>query len=161
MVSVFAITIAAVCVCALCWRCGRRQANGCSSTMASPHRVLCSERDWAIAAGHRPATTGAPRRAACLPADGARRREQETRGAGRARVLTPRPHCSARLLFAAEKAPDAGSCPGHVGVPKQYVKNSVLNDSLHICKKHVVKKTCPCARGGSQQFGAQWSAASS
>ena len=78
------------------------------SQVPSDHRVisvLCSERDWAIAAGLRPATTGAPRRAACLPADGARRREQETRGASAHGFSThPRAHCSLPVCLCSRKS---------------------------------------------------------
>ena len=93
----------------------------------SDHRVisvLCIERDCALAAGLRPATTGAPRRAACLPADrrGPQARTGDARGGGAHGVLTPRPHCSARR-FGAEKAPDAGSCPGHVVVWKKSIRS--------------------------------------
>jgi hypothetical protein len=96
------------------------------SQVPSDHRVisvLCSERDWAIAAG--PACNDrrpAPRRLL------ARRRGPQARtgdargGRARVRVLTPRAHCSARLMK--KKAPpDAGSCPGHVEVCKKSIRS--------------------------------------
>ena len=61
----------------------------------------------------------------------------------RVRVLTPRAHCSARLMKKAP--PDAGSCPGHVGVWKkregragqnaQFAGTGQRADSVHLVEK--------------------------
>ena len=71
---------------------------------------------WAPACNDRRA---APRRLLARRR-GPQARTGDARG-GRARVLTPRAHCSARLLFAEKAPPDAGSCPGHVCVLKKSV----------------------------------------
>jgi hypothetical protein len=55
-------------------------------------------------------TTGAAPRRLLARRRGPQARTGDARG-GSARVLTPRAHCSARLLFAEKAPPDAGSCP--------------------------------------------------